>query len=70
MAQLGAIAVWRNYKTQPEKALNDYLSALELGYTRSIGEIYKAAGIRFDFSQEYVRELTAFVRDELAKIGD
>ena len=24
MAQLGAIAIWRNYKQNPEKALNDY----------------------------------------------
>ena len=69
MAQLGAIAMWRNYKQNPEKALDDYMAALRLGYTRSIGEIYEAAGIRFDFSREYVRELAAFVKDEMAKLG-
>ena len=54
MAQLGAIAVWRNYKQDPVKAIEQYMAALKLGYTRSIPEIYEAAGIKFDFSQRYV----------------
>ena len=68
MAQLGAIAVWRNFRKDPRKGLAGYQAALKLGYTRSIPEIYKAAGIRFDFSRDYIRELMAFVRGELAKI--
>ena len=68
MAQLGAIAVWRNYKRNPEKALDDYEAALRLGYTKSIPEIYKTAGIEFNFSQGYVKELAEFVKSELDKI--
>ncbi len=68
MAQLGAIAVWRNYKQNPEKALNAYEAALRLGYTKSIPEIYKTAGIDFDFSQAYVKELADFVKTELDKL--
>ncbi|MDQ3048070.1 MAG: M3 family oligoendopeptidase, partial [Bacteroidota bacterium] len=68
MAQLGAIAVWRNYKQNPEKALNEYENALRLGYTKSIPEIYKAAGVEFNFSRKYVKELAEFVRNELKKI--
>ncbi len=68
MAQLGAIAVWRNYKENPRKGLENYLNALRLGYTRSIGEIYRTAGIRFDFSKEYVNELTQFVLGEIEKL--
>ncbi len=68
MAQLGAIAVWRNYKTNPEKAVNQYMDALRLGYTKPISEIYSTAGIKFDFSVDYVRELAAFVKEEMAKI--
>ncbi len=68
MAQLGAIAVWRNYKRNPEKALDNYEAALRLGYTKSIPEIYKTAGIEFNFSQSYVRELAEFVKNELDKI--
>ena len=65
MAQLGAIAVWRNYKHDPEKALDKYENALKLGYTKSIGEIYETAGIKFDFSQAYVKELVDFIKGEL-----
>lgn len=68
MAQLGAIAVWKNFKENPEKGLQQYLDALRLGYTRTIPEIYAAAGIRFDFSADYVRELVAFVQEELKKL--
>lgn len=68
MAQLGAIAVWRNYKKDPEDALNKYEAALRLGYTKSIPEIYTTAGVKFDFSQAYVKELADFVKLELEKI--
>lgn len=64
MAQLGAIAIWRNYRLDPEGTLNRYEAALALGYTRPIGEIYATAGIRFDFSQEYVSGLMAFVNEQ------
>ena len=68
MAQLGAIAVWRSYKKNGEKAIENYISALKLGYTKSIGEIYKTAGIKFDFSEEYVNELALFIKEELKKL--
>lgn len=69
MAQLGAVAVWRNYKQDPKKAVEQYKSALALGYTKSIGQIYKTAGIEFNFSRDYVRELVDFVKHELALLG-
>lgn len=68
MAQLGAIAVWRNYKQNPDKAIEQYMAALKLGYTKSIKEIYQEAGIEFNFSQSYVKELVDFIKDELKKI--
>jgi oligoendopeptidase F len=64
MAQLGAIAVWRNYKQNPELAIKNYKNALALGYTKTIPEIYKAAGIKFDFSPAYVKDLADFVKKE------
>ena len=69
IAQLGAIAVWKNYKENPEKALEQYLAALSLGYTKPMNQIYETAGIKFDFSAEYVKELAAFVKEELEKLG-
>jgi len=69
IAQLGAIAVWKNYKENPEKALEQYLAALALGYTKPMNEIYETAGIKFDFSADYVKELAGFVKEELEKLG-
>lgn len=68
MAQLGAIAVWKNYKENKSKGLEGYKAALELGYTKSIPQIYRAANIKFDFSREYIRDLMAFVQAELKSI--
>ncbi|WP_214071591.1 M3 family oligoendopeptidase [Mucilaginibacter sp. dw_454] len=67
-AQLGAIAVYKNYKENPEKALEQYLSALKLGYTKTIKEIYETAGIKFDFSAGYVKELADFIKGEIDKL--
>ncbi|MCF0071578.1 M3 family oligoendopeptidase [Dyadobacter sp. CY261] len=66
IAQLGAIGVWKNYRQDPAKGLKGYLDALKLGYTATIGEIYQAANIPFDFSERNIAELMQFVRDELA----
>ncbi len=68
IAQLGAIAVWKNYRDDPEKTIHQYMDALSLGYSRPIPEIYEAAGIRFDFSLTYVRELIFFLRNELERL--
>jgi len=68
IAQLGALAIWKNYKENPSKALEGYMEALKLGYTRPIPEIYAAAGIQFNFNREYIRELIEFLRNELYKV--
>jgi len=69
MAQLGAIAMWRSYKELGEQGLDNYMDALKLGYTKTIGEIYEKAGIKFDFSASYVKELADFIKEELEKLG-
>lgn len=69
IAQLGAIAMWKQYKENPQQALDNYVAALSLGNTRTLPELYKAAGIKFDFSPAYVKELIDFVKIEMDKIG-
>lgn len=68
IAQLGAIAVWKNYNNDPETGLSKYLDALKLGYTKTIKEIYETAGIEFNFSAAYVKELADFIKSELEKL--
>lgn len=66
-AQLGAIAVWKNYLTNKTAGIEKYMGALKLGYTRTIPEIYTEAGIKFDFDREYIRELIDFLVKEVKK---
>lgn len=68
MAQLGAIAIWKQYRENPNKAIHHYNKALKLGYTKDVKTIYRTAGIDFDFSKDYVSELAAFVKEELEKL--
>ena len=70
MAQLGAIAIWREFIIHGDKSLDKYINALKLGYTKSISEIYETAGIKFDFSSKYVQELASFIKEQLSKIED
>jgi oligoendopeptidase F len=68
MAQLGAIAMWRNYVKNPSKTMEEYKAALALGYTKSIPDVYATGGVQFDFSADYVSELSDFVMKELEKL--
>ncbi|MEH7261172.1 M3 family oligoendopeptidase [Bacillus toyonensis] len=65
IAQLGALQMYKQYKKNPKQALNNYRKALSLGSSKSIKEVYEAAGIRFDFSGETIKELMTFVEAEL-----
>lgn len=69
IAQLGAIAMWRQYRQNKEQALDNYMKALSLGYTCTLKELYKNAGIKFDFSADYIKELADFVTPLLKEMG-
>ncbi|MES2619855.1 MAG: M3 family oligoendopeptidase [Bacteroidota bacterium] len=67
-AQLGAVAVWKNYKQNPESAIDNYKKALGFGYTVSIPAFYEIAGAKFDFSKEYISDLASFLKAEVNKL--
>ncbi|MET0298741.1 MAG: M3 family oligoendopeptidase [Flavitalea sp.] len=68
IAQLGAIGLWMQFEQNKEKALDNYMHALELGGTKTLPELYKAAGLVFDFSPAHIKELTDFVRNKYEEI--
>lgn len=68
IAQLGAIAIWKNYMENPGKAISAYKQALSLGYSKTLPELYAAANIKFDFSVEYIRSLMDFLQKEYKSI--
>ncbi len=64
-AQLGALAIWKQYRENPKKTIDNFKNALQLGYTKSIPETYQTAGIEFNFSREYVKELAVYLQEEI-----
>ena len=65
IAQLGAIGLWKQFKENKEQALNNYISALAQGGTQTLPELFKIAGLRFDFSPAVVGSLMSFVHTEM-----
>lgn len=68
IAQLGAIAVWKNFKQNPEAALQAFEKALTAGNTLTLPELYELAGIKFSFQKEYINELMQFILKEMDEI--
>jgi len=68
IAQLGALQVWANSKTDKVKALNEYKQALALGGSRPLPELFAAAGCRFEFDVKTLKPLVRLVREELEKL--
>ncbi|GAB4143759.1 MAG: M3 family oligoendopeptidase [Planctomycetota bacterium] len=65
IAQLAALQIWREFRRDPGAAVESYRSALSLGGSKRLPELFAAAGILFDFSEAMVGELVAEVVREL-----
>lgn len=65
IAQLGAIGLWQQYKQDSEAAIKNYITALKLGGTKTLPELFKAAGLQFDLSPAHIQQLMLFVKQEL-----
>lgn len=57
IAQLGALGVWRNSRSDYAASVAAYRKALSLGGRRPLPELFAAAGVRFDFSEGTVGPL-------------
>ena len=68
IAQLGAIAMWKNYVENPIQTINNYKAALSLGASKSLPILYKTAGIEFNFSADYIKPIIHFVEKEMEKL--
>lgn len=68
IAQLGAIGMWMQYKRNPQQAFNNYCKALALGGTKTLPQLYKTAGLEFDFSPNKIKLLMDFVKVEMNEL--
>ena len=67
IAQLGAIGMWMQFKKNQQQALDNYCNALALGGTATLPDLFKTAGLKFDFSSAAIKELMEFVKMEMDK---
>jgi oligoendopeptidase F len=68
IAQLGAIGLWMQFRENKDAALDNYMWSLSLGGTKTLPELYKAAGLEFNFSPERIQKLMKFVQEEMEEI--
>ena len=70
IAQLGAIGMWMQYQQSPNQALENYIKALSLGGTKTLPELYEAAGLKFDLSPAHIKKLMDFVHAQMQTLLD
>ena len=68
IAQLGAIGLWQQYRQKPEMAINNYITGLALGGTKTLPDLFSATGLKFDLSPGHIRQLMEFVKKQLDNI--
>jgi oligoendopeptidase F len=72
LAQLGAFQLWRNARRDQAGAVAAYRKALSLGDTAPLPQLYAAAGVRFAFDADTLRQAVDLAEetiDTLEKIG-
>ena len=68
IAQLGALQVYRKSLRDPGEAVAGYRSALALGATRRLPDLFAAAGARLIFDAKGMKEIVAVVEEELDQL--
>ncbi|MBI2900460.1 MAG: M3 family oligoendopeptidase [Planctomycetes bacterium] len=65
VAQMGALQVWLNARKNRRQAIAKYRAGLSLGWTRPLPELFKSAGLKWDFSERTLAPLIDAVMKEL-----
>jgi oligoendopeptidase F len=68
LAEVGALQVWRNALRNQTQAVADYRSALAVGDTRPLPELFRAAGARFAFDSQTLGELMDLIERKLGEL--
>lgn len=67
-AALEALQVWRNYLRNPHGAMQTYRSALALGATKTVPELFAAAGATFSFDAATLQETLQVVTQTVTEL--
>jgi oligoendopeptidase F len=69
IAQLGALQLWQASRRDLPAALDAYLAGLSLGGLRPLPELFAAAGLTFDFTDQTIAPLMECVGDSLLELA-
>jgi len=69
IAQMGALQVWRNSLRDHVEAVRSYRSALALGATKRLPDLFAAAGARLIFDPKGMKEIVEVVEEQLALLS-
>jgi len=61
IAQLGALQIYANAKKNRDLAVQDLIEAESLGSSKPLPELFKTAGIKFDFSPKTIEPLAEMI---------
>ncbi|MCK4871145.1 MAG: M3 family oligoendopeptidase [Phycisphaerales bacterium] len=67
IAQLGALGLWLQFRKDPGQALDNYRSALTLGGSKPLPDLFAAAGLTFAFGPDVLKDCIALVEAQLAE---
>ncbi len=65
IAWTGALGLWTRYRKDPGQAIRDYESALSLGGSKPLPELFRAAGLPFNFGPETIGPYAREMRESL-----
>lgn len=68
IAQLGALQLWQNFRVDPKKTVAKYKNALSLGGSVPLPELFKTAGIKFQFDEKIISAMAKFLEKELKNL--
>ena len=68
LAQLGAVQVWANARKDQRKAVADYRKALSLGATVPLPDLFAAAGAKFAFDAETLRQAVDLMEQVIGEL--
>jgi oligoendopeptidase F len=68
IAQLGSLQLWKTQMSDPQKALDDYSSAMSLGNTRTLPDLFSAADLKLGFDEGHFRSLVRTVETALSEL--
>lgn len=68
ITQISALQVMRKVRTDGNSALTKWFDAMKLGYSKTIPELYEAAGLTFRFHGAFAEDLIRFVDQEIDRV--